>query len=422
MQVVWPDEPWPPREYGRPAEIAQVDISPQRSTFSATLPARDHLQFLAEISLEWRVVDPAAVVRRKITNARGIVLREVEQRARSIAAGFGIEEISAAEDAINRDLRGVGWPGWRRQGEPPLTDGDYIGAEYGLWTRALVQLIVPGIPAERSEAETGELGVSWLPEQRYYARNPGPEEAADLLAYMQSKEPSTPEQMAGWVFSLIHDSDLSDETKKALERYLQAPREKGSSDRRAGEAAQPPAPPPVTYDDVVRRAFAELVEPGRLLFNPPDRMQLGKTARVEVRLTRTLLLDTELVKGLRGLGATHIEEISTSPKMAVTLQSEGFKITPYSEEEQRVAPDQITTWEFDIKALKRGQQHLVISVSLRIPIPDQPTEHKSVPVREATIEVQVGAAAVVQFVTANWQWFVGTAIAIGGLVATIIVH
>ena len=51
----------------------------------------------------------------------------------------------------------------------------------------------------------------------------------------------------------------------------------------------------VQYDDIVRSAFAELVQPGRLLFNPPDRMQLGHTERVEVRLTRTLKLDTELL-------------------------------------------------------------------------------------------------------------------------------
>jgi len=33
----------------------------------------------------------------------------------------------------------------------------------------------------------------------------------------------------------------------------------------------------------------------------------------------------------------------------------------------------------------------------------QAAEHKSVPVRESSIEVQVGAAAAMQFVTANWQ-------------------
>ena len=77
--------------------------------------------------------------------------------------------------------------------------------------------------------------------------------------------------------------------------------------------------------------------------------------------------------------------------MAVALKGDAFRITAYSDDEQAVTQDGITTWEFDVQALKRGQQRLVMCVSLRIPIPGQPLEHKSIPVREATIDVQVGA-------------------------------
>ena len=147
------------------------------------------------------------------------------------------------------------------------------------------------------------------------------------------------------------------------------------------------------YDDLVRSAFAELVQPGRLLFNPPGRMELGHTERVEVRLTRTLKMDAELLEHLRGHGEPQVEEIPTAPLMAVTLKGDGFQITSYSDEEQSVTQDAITTWEFDIRALQQGQQLLIMCVSLRIPVPGQPLEHKSIPVREATIEVQVGALA-----------------------------
>ena len=128
------------------------------------------------------------------------------------------------------------------------------------------------------------------------------------------------------------------------------------------------------------------------MFNPPDRMQLGHTERVEVRLTRTLKLDAELLRHLRGHGEPQLEEIPTTPLMAVTLKGDGFQITPYSDEEQQVSENQLTTWEFDIRALKRGPQLLVMSVSLRIPVPGQTSERKSIPVREVTIDVQVGAA------------------------------
>ena len=79
---------------------------------------------------------------------------------------------------------------------------------------------------------------------------------------------------------------------------------------------------------VVRSAFTELVRPGRLLFNPPDRMKLGQTARVEVRLTRTLERDGELLEHLRGPGEPQMEEIPTAPLMAVTLKGDGFRSRP----------------------------------------------------------------------------------------------
>jgi hypothetical protein len=193
----------------------------------------------------------------------------------------------------------------------------------------------------------------------------------------------------------------------------------------AGSRHQSPASvkAPDTYDDLVRSAFAELVKPGRLLFNPPDRMKLGQTERVEVRLARTLELDAELLKQLHGQGTPRLEEIPTAPRMAVTLKGDGFQIKPYSDEEQTVTPDSITIWEFDIYAIERGQQRLVISVSLRIPVPGQSLERKSIPVREATIDVQVGLPARVgHFVSGNWQWFIGTAIAIAAVVVAVLVH
>jgi uncharacterized caspase-like protein len=181
--------------------------------------------------------------------------------------------------------------------------------------------------------------------------------------------------------------------------------------------------PPDTYDDLVRSAFAELVKPGRLLFNPPDRMKLGQTERVEVRLARTLELDAELRENLRGHGEPQLEEIPTAPLMAVTLDGDGFRIKAYSDEEQAVTQDGITTWEFDIRATERGQQRLVMCVSLRIPVPGQPLERKSIPVREATIDVQVGVPALVgHFVSSYWQWFIGTAIAIAAVVVAVLVH
>jgi len=213
--------------------------------------------------------------------------------------------------------------------------------------------------------------------------------------------------------------------RQAAQALARARRERAEAAKPQSIAsAQPPAPsPPVVYDDLVRKAFADLVKLGRLLFNPPDRMQLGQTVRVEVRLTRTLELDAELLEHLRGPGQPRLEEIPTAPLMAVTLKGDGFRIAAYSDEEQSVTQGEITTWEFDVRALKRGSQRLVMCVSLRIPVTGQPLEHKSIPVREAMIDVQVGAPALVaQFVSSNWQWFIGTAIAIAAVLVAVLYH
>jgi hypothetical protein len=190
---------------------------------------------------------------------------------------------------------------------------------------------------------------------------------------------------------------------------------------RWGEAHRGGRALPDVYDDLVRRVLAE--PPGRLLFNPPDRMQLGQTERVEVRVIRSLDLDAELLEGLRGHGEPRMEEIPTAPLMAVTLRGDGFRITSYSDEEQGVSKDAPTKWEFDIRAEKRGQQRLVLSVSLQVLVPGWPSQRRSIPVREVTIDVQVGTPALVgHFVSANWQWFVGTAIAIAAVVVAALIH
>ena len=210
--------------------------------------------------------------------------------------------------------------------------------------------------------------------------------------------------------------------EKLIDDQTPAPRQPGQvePDTSAATTSHPAG------DDPMRSLLAELVKPGRLMFNPPDRMQLGQTERVEVRLTRTRELDARLLENLHGPGKPRVEDIDTTEWMTVTLTSEddGLEIKSYSDKEQIVTQDETTTWEFAILACKRGQQRLVMSVSLRIPVPgQQEPKSKSIPVREETINVQVGAPALAaHFISGNWQWFVGTAIAIAALVVAVLYH
>jgi hypothetical protein len=189
------------------------------------------------------------------------------------------------------------------------------------------------------------------------------------------------------------------------------------------ERPRPPARKRPTRDEVdvdqlVAAAVAKVVKPGRLMFNPPSAMRLGETRRVEVRITRTDQLDEHLTAGLRGSGVPQLETISTSVFMGVTLRGMGFDIESYSETEQAITKADVTTWEFDIRPVTRGQLTLLLSVVLRIPIPGQLHERRSIPALERTVNVDVSTVSLVRTVAArNWQWLVATALGVGGAIA-----
>jgi PspAA-like protein len=191
--------------------------------------------------------------------------------------------------------------------------------------------------------------------------------------------------------------------------------------RQAGPDAAPGVlTPRPGFEERLRHSLGR---PGRLMFNPPARMLLGETRRVEVRVAGALDIDEELMADLRGPGASRLEQIPTAPLMAVTLGGAGFTIESCSDEEQSVAADAVTTWEYDIQARKRGEQRLIMSVRLRIPVRGRPAQRRSIPVREAVIDVQVRAPAVVgRFIAANWQWLTGTLIAVAAVVAAVLFH
>jgi hypothetical protein len=184
----------------------------------------------------------------------------------------------------------------------------------------------------------------------------------------------------------------------------------------ARERAQPLA---AGIDDTVVLAVRSAVRPGVLAFNPPGEMTQGRPERVEVGVARSAELVDSLVSGLRGRGEVRIEQVPTSAFMSAELRGDSFAITALSPAEQIVAP--AARWEFDVTPRHAGVQTLTLCVSLRFAETGPlavPGSRIAVPVVERKIRIRVsvgyGARA---FVTQNWQWLVGTAVAIGGAVA-----
>jgi hypothetical protein len=422
----------------------EVDLSDHRRTArldSSPLPSRGNTYFFhSMVDVGFRVTDPAAVVRCNVTDGLAVVYNYLIDTFRSIIREYDIGEATEAEAAINL----------RFQRPAVLDEGITI---YHCRARLVPHAVTEDHQRRRlTRSRSLDFGEAEHRDGMTFARNASepteieqtgrldadrrkmgsPREPVDLAGLIRahlSKRPGDTayalQLLLGYEQAKLEQRGTDDQRLLDLVKYMidneiiqavdvdllrrsvirEAEEKTELDQRKIAAAVQPSAPSQLAvYDDLVSTAFANLVKPGRILFNPPDQMQLNQTERVEVRLTRTLELDAELLQHLRGPGEPQMEEVPTAPLMAVTLKGDAFQITAYSDEEQGVAQDGITTWEFDIRALKRGSQRLIMCVSLRIPVQGHCFERKSIPVREAIIDVQVRARALVaNFVYSNWQ-------------------
>lgn len=147
--------------------------------------------------------------------------------------------------------------------------------------------------------------------------------------------------------------------------------------------------------------------PGKILFNPPQEMQVGVRDRIEVRIAKTITEDLSLE--LKGRGVPQIEEIRVGTFMKVRLMGNNFDIKPLSHKEQLVAGEGFTQWDWDVVPLKSGMQSLLLVVTVRIKIPNYDEERKDYPVFERQIKVKVNLIySISSFVYSYWQWIAGT--------------
>lgn len=156
----------------------------------------------------------------------------------------------------------------------------------------------------------------------------------------------------------------------------------------------------------VDEALKEL-STGEILYNPPLEMEVGKTERVEARITRDLAVN--MTDNLLGRGVPQIEKIRTGAYMKVRLSGSSFRIDPLSDEEQLVAGHEFSQWNWDVTPIEGGDQPLSIVVTAVIKMPDGNEKSKELGVFSKTIDVKVNAQrSIVQFIQNNWQWLAVT--------------
>lgn len=155
--------------------------------------------------------------------------------------------------------------------------------------------------------------------------------------------------------------------------------------------------------------------PGALVFNPPFQMRQGREQRVSVGVARSDVLIGKLVAQLGSTDSAIIENIQTSAMMQVELQGSAFEITSLTPTEQIVASTAI--WRFNVIPLVSGTRTLTVTAMMRLQLPAEQEGTMVLPAVERSVRVEVDVPyRAKRFVSAHWQWLVGTTIAAAGAV------
>ncbi|HEX8494177.1 MAG TPA: hypothetical protein VF658_15120 [Pyrinomonadaceae bacterium] len=164
------------------------------------------------------------------------------------------------------------------------------------------------------------------------------------------------------------------------------------------------------------------LKPGQILFNPAQEMKVGAPETIEVRIANSLISDLE--KGLKGKGASQVEEVKVSAYMGVLLNGteEFFHITLKNREQKIVADDQYTEWIFNVTPLKQGKPSLYLTPYNVIDTPagEKTYEHPSF-IREINVTTTL-TYTILKFFRDNWKEIIGIFIASGllGLIINLI--
>lgn len=176
--------------------------------------------------------------------------------------------------------------------------------------------------------------------------------------------------------------------------------------------------PPPSDDELLERALAKLKN-GNLAYNTPEKMKTGQTAHVVARIGSDKVSISTLMSGMPTDKETKTATATTpvSTKMKVVLKSADFDITPLSSEEQFVAGNTPTTWEWEIVPKHSGKQlrlHLAAVVELNNLSRDFTTVDRDIavqvdPVGEAEKFAKDNAPWILGGIgtglTAGWAWF-----------------
>jgi hypothetical protein len=147
---------------------------------------------------------------------------------------------------------------------------------------------------------------------------------------------------------------------------------------------------------------------GRITFNPPEKMFVGKQERLEVRISQDLQAD--LARDLVGTGTARTELIPVSQSMKISLLGKPyFNVESLNSEEQLITTKGFTQWSWDVTPLETGEHPLHLSVRVVIRLQDGSEKTKDYPVKDTFVLVKITPRTwISRFLRNDWHWIAGT--------------
>jgi hypothetical protein len=153
---------------------------------------------------------------------------------------------------------------------------------------------------------------------------------------------------------------------------------------------------------------AEVLElgPGKILFNPPKRMRVGRTETVEVRVG-DLTVDLDVLRqDLSGRGDPQVKDLKIGIHMRVELIGDGkeFTIRALQGRDQMLRIGESTSWDFRVTPRRAGRCFLHLVAFIGVP----PSSRRALPTLHEEIRVWVAPLYVAgELWRDHWKKIVG---------------
>jgi hypothetical protein len=124
----------------------------------------------------------------------------------------------------------------------------------------------------------------------------------------------------------------------------------------------PGSPPPGSTLAQLQGIIDRELQSGVILYNPPERMRVGETDRVEVRISREF--SDEIRQGLQGRGTPRVEALLVGTFMKAELRGEAFDVIPIGSDIHPLLATGFAEWRWDVTPKVSGTHPLYLVVTI----------------------------------------------------------